>query len=281
MIGIISGTAFVSLGAGGEDGACEPIPVETPYGPVVLLRTKLGGKTVYFLQRHLQKYEAGSMKSEVLATGRSSSGKSADFHDAGLPKTADALTTHLCVPPHLVNYRANIWALKAAKVDKIISVSAVGSLKREIAPGNYVVVDDFIDFTKARQSTFFETEKVHTDVSEPYDPKIRKALLSACKKIGAKAHDGGVYVCTEGPRFETKAEIRMMAQFGDVVGMTGVPEVVLANELKIPYANLCFSANYACGIAKGIMDEVKIEKLCADRAKEITAILENAVKILG
>ncbi len=165
-------------------------------------------------------------------------------------------------------------------MDKIISVSAVGALKREIAPGEYVVVDDFIDLTKARQSTFFEMEKVHTDVSEPYDPKIRKALLSACKKAGAKAHNGGVYVCTEGPRFETKAEIRMMAQFGDVVGMTGVPEVVLANELKIPYANLCFAANYACGIGKGIMDESKIEKLCADSAKEITAILENAVKIL-
>lgn len=236
MIGIISGTAFVSLGKG------EPIQVETPYGAVVLNRIKLGGKIVYFLQRH----------------------------GAGMK-----------IPPHLVNYRANIWALKAAKVNKILAVSAVGSLKKSIAPGDYVVVDDFIDLTKARPSTFFEIEKIHTDFSEPYDSKIRGALLSACKKTGAKAHDGGVYVCTEGPRFETKAEIKMIAQFGDVVGMTGVPEVVLAKELKIPYGNLCFSANYACGLTEEPMNEAKIEKLCADSAKEITAILENAVKILG
>ncbi|MDD5503201.1 MAG: MTAP family purine nucleoside phosphorylase, partial [Candidatus Thermoplasmatota archaeon] len=224
MIAIISGTAFVSL-----KNKCEKITVETPYGQVELLRTKLSGKDVYFLQRH-----GNGMK----------------------------------VPPHLVNYCANIWALKAAKVDKIISVFAVGSLKQKIEPGDYAVVDDFVDLTKSRAPTFFEKEKVHIDVSEPYDPKIRMALLSACKNAGAKAHDGGVYVCTEGPRFETKVEIRMMAQFGDVVGMTGVPEVVLANELKIPYGALAFSTNYACGI-KGALDGDEIDRICAGKAKEI------------
>lgn len=236
MLAIISGTAFVSL-----KNDCEKITVETPYGQVALLRTKLAGKDVYFLQRH-----GSGMK----------------------------------VPPHLVNYRANIWALKAANVDKIVSVFAVGSLQKKIKPGDYSVVDDFVDLTKSRAPTFFEKEKVHIDVSEPYDPKIRKAILSACKKIGAKAHEGGVYVCTEGPRFETKAEIRMMAQLGDVVGMTGVPEVVLANELKIPYGALAFSTNYACGI-EGSLDGDEIDRICAAKSKEIQKILESAVGILG
>lgn len=230
MIGIISGTAFSLNG--------EKIPVDTPYGHVEILRIKLGGTPVYFIQRH---------------------GKDMN------------------VPPHLVNYRANIWALRAAKVEGIISICAVGSLKRDIRPGEYVVIDDFIDFTN-RSSTFFEDKKVHTDLSTPYNPEIRKTLLKACKKIGVKVYDSGIYVCTEGPRFETKAEIKMLSKFGDVVGMTGVPEVVLANELKIPYAGLCLVTNYACGVGAAF-DEKMIEELCDGKSKEIMRIIEYACEV--
>lgn len=157
------------------------------------------------------------------------------------------------LPPHLVNYRANIFALKELGIDAVISTAAVGTLRRNIIPGSRVLIDQFIDFTKTRVSTFFEGEGgkvVHVDFTEPYCFEIRTAVLRAGAKVGEKLVNGGCYVCTEGPRFETPAEIRMMAGWGgDLVGMTNVPEVTLAREAGLCYATVCLATNFAAGIS--------------------------------
>lgn len=152
-------------------------------------------------------------------------------------------------PPHRVNYRANIMALKSIGVERIIAVCSVGSLKGEIMPGDLVLVDQFLDFTRSRPSTFFDDRAVHVDVTEPYCPEMR-AVMGGVPVEGLRLHKKGTYVCAEGPRFETAAEIRMYAALGgDVVGMTGVPECVLARELGMCYACVAVATNYAAGIS--------------------------------
>ncbi|MHB8567005.1 MAG: MTAP family purine nucleoside phosphorylase [Nitrososphaerales archaeon] len=156
------------------------------------------------------------------------------------------------IPPHLINYRANIAAAKELKADYIIATSSVGSLSPKIPVQSYVVVNQFLDFTKSRASSiFYERAEnfAHTDMTNPYSREIRKALIRALQRSRAKFSPRGTYICTEGPRFETPAEIKMYRKLGaDVVGMTGVPEVVIANELKIPYGNLSLVTNMAAGM---------------------------------
>ena len=148
-------------------------------------------------------------------------------------------------PPHMINYRANIYAMKKLGVDRIIATNAVGSLEREIEPGDFVLPDDFIDFTKLRNGTFYDNRTVHIDVTDPYCSELRKIISSSGKVV-----NGGVYVCTEGPRFETPAEIQMFRILGGtVVGMTGLPEAVLARELEICYASISTVSNYAASIS--------------------------------
>ena len=137
------------------------------------------------------------------------------------------------VPPHRVNYRANVAALADLGVTEILAVNAVGGMGHDA--GELVLVDDFIDYTRGRVSTFFDGSTpegvVHADMTQPYDPRLRGVLLDAARARGVAVVPGGVYACFDGPRFETRAEIRMAAAAGaTVVGMTGVPEVVLANE---------------------------------------------------
>lgn len=180
---------------------------------------------------------------------------------------------HTCAP-HRVNYRANIMALKDAGVDRIIALSSVGSLREAICPGDFVLLDQFLDFTKCRPVTFFEEDGcvVHTDMTEPYCQELRQCILAAPRK-GISLHDKGTYVCAEGPRFETAAEIRMYAMLGgDVVGMTGVPEVVLAKELGMCYAGIAVATNYAAGISKAVTHEEVLEAM-----KKIESILADYV----
>jgi len=155
------------------------------------------------------------------------------------------------IPPHMVNYRANIKALKDLKVERILSTSAVGSLQKDMKPGDFVVLDQFIDFTKLRKYTFYDDEVVHTDFTNPYCSQLRELILKAAFNLGISAHPKGTYVCTEGPRFETPAEIKMFAVLGaDVVGMTNVPEVMLAREAKICYSSIATVTNFAAKTAK-------------------------------
>jgi 5'-methylthioadenosine phosphorylase len=153
------------------------------------------------------------------------------------------------LPPHRVNYRANIAALKKIGATAIFASTAVGCLRPEWVPGTLVLLNDFIDATTARDKTFFDDRAVHIDVSDPYCPRLRALLRTTAEDLGFTLQDGGTYICTDGPRFETAAEIRAYAAWNaDVVGMTGVPEVVLAREANISYAGVSIVTNAAAGI---------------------------------
>ena len=133
------------------------------------------------------------------------------------------------IPPHLINYRANILGLKRLGVTAILATTAVGSMNPEYKPGDFVLPDQFIDFTKSRHTSFFDggtNGVVHVDMTEPYCPTLRRNVIQAAAELGdCRLHDKGTYVCTEGPRFETPAEIRMFQKLGgDIVGMTNVPK---------------------------------------------------------
>ncbi len=150
------------------------------------------------------------------------------------------------IPPHELNFRANIWGLKQLGVTRILSVSAVGSMREHIAPGDFVVVDQFIDRTRHRIDTFFGDGIVaHVMFADPVCPLVRKALLSAASKLGLKAHDGGTYVNMEGPQFSTRAESRLYRTWNaDVIGMTNLQEAKLAREAEMCYATLAMSTDY-------------------------------------
>lgn len=153
------------------------------------------------------------------------------------------------VPPHKVNYRANIAALKSLGVTGIFASTAVGSLRPEWLPGTLVCLDNFMDFTTNRARSFFDNRAVHIDATLPYCPALRAMLLEAATHENLALHDGGVYAGMDGPRFETGAEIRALRILGaDVVGMTGSTEATLAREAEISYAGVSIVTNLAAGI---------------------------------
>jgi len=155
------------------------------------------------------------------------------------------------IPPHEVNYRANLWALKDAGVDAVVSVASVGAIRKDVAPGSLVIPHQMIDYTWGRRSTFFEgpsTPVNHIDFTEPFSRSLRNLLLEASAAAKEKVFDGGVYAATQGPRLETAAEIDRLERDGaDLVGMTGMPEAVLAREANLEYATIAVVANYAAG----------------------------------
>jgi len=166
--------------------------------------------------------------------------------------------------PSEVNYRANVFAMKQLGVSWIISVSAVGSLKEEIVPGHMVLVDQFIDRTKGvRASTFFEGGVVgHVGFGDPICETLRQILLGACREVGAIAHDGGTYVCMEGPAFSTRAESHLYRSWGaSVIGMTNLTEARLAREAGISYATLAMATDYDCWYEGH--DDVTVEQVIA------------------
>lgn len=163
------------------------------------------------------------------------------------------------VPPHNINYRANIEALHSIGVNQVLATNSVGSLDLNLEPGSIVIPDDFIDFTKNRVSTFFDEDVVHMDFTNPYCENLRKIL----NKSG-NTHPYGIYIATEGPRFETGAEIQFFKQIGGkIVGMTGVPEVILAKEKQMCYSSICAVSNYGTSISdhkltfKEVLDAMK------------------------
>jgi len=150
--------------------------------------------------------------------------------------------------PSEINYRANIYALKSLGVSRVISVSAVGSMKESIKPGDVVIPNQFIDLTKRRPSTFFEGGLVaHVAFGEPVCGGVARTLASTAKGAGAAIHDGGTYLCMEGPQFSTKGESRLYRQWGvDVIGMTNMPEAKLAREAELCYATMALVTDYDC-----------------------------------
>ncbi len=193
--------------------------------------------------------------SGVITTGRWQ-----HLNVAFLARHGDAHT----IAPHRVNYRANLAALMALKVHRVVSVNAVGGIT--LGPQALAVCDQMIDYTHGRLSSFsdFEGEKVeHIDFSEPYTQNLRLQLLAAAKKQGLDVHPSGVYGCTQGPRLETRAEVARLKRDGcDVIGMTGMPEAALAREAGLSYASLCVVANWAAGC--GDAAEITLEEIFAN-----------------
>ena len=211
-LGIIGGTGIDQL-EGLE--IVDSHAVETPYGDPsrAVEEGMLGGDRVFFLQRH------------------------------GSPKT---------IPPHLINYRANVWALKSLQVTDLVAINAVGGISAAMRPGRLVIPDQIVDYTWGRAHTVDTGEVgtlLHVDFSDPYDHELRKALLQ-CAVAQNIAHEGaGVHGVMQGPRLESAAEIRRMAGDGcDLVGMTGMPEASLARELGLAYASICMVVNAAAGL---------------------------------
>ncbi len=186
------------------------------------------------------------------------------------------------LPPHRVDYRANIAALADLGVRDVIAVNVTGSIDPTLEPGDLVCVDDFLDFTKSRVGTFHDGSTaqgvVHVDVAEAYHPALRAEILEAASAVGIAVRDGGVYACFEGPRFETPAEIRLAALAGGTVaGMTGVPEVTLAVEAGLRYAALSLVVNPAAGVSDEPISLTEIEANIARSAAHVLAILDDLV----
>jgi 5'-methylthioinosine phosphorylase len=176
------------------------------------------------------------------------------------------------LPPHQVNYRANLWALRDQGVDQVVSIASVGGIRPGLAPGSLVVPHQIIDYTCARRNTYFEdgAPVTHIDFTEPYTAELRRRLLAAAAACGERAVDGAVYAATQGPRLETAAEVDRLERDGaQVIGMTGMPEAALARELDLAYAALAVVVNHAAGrgdSAGGI------------RLKGIEDVLEDAMR---
>ncbi len=238
-LGIIGGSGLYELDL--EKPRWKKIP--TPYGKVTAQFGSWSGKDVVFLPRH----------------GRGHA-----------------------VPPHRVNYRANIWGLWKEGVNRILAVGACGSMDQRIKPGHLVLFGQFLDFTKSRPSTFFEGGKrgvLHTDVTKPYCPELARIILQVAKRIGLRLHPNVTYVCTEGPRFETAAEIRAFRMLGgQVVGMTGVPECPLARELGMCYAGIGVVTNMAAGITERRLSHEEVLDLVSKLKDRIQLLLKSCVE---
>lgn len=179
------------------------------------------------------------------------------------------------VPPHMINYRANVCAVSKLGIERIISTNSVGTMKNHPI-GSFVLADDFLDLTKNRVSTFYDKRTVHVDVTEPYCPEIKEGMTDSLKKMNIGFSEG-VYVCTEGPRFESRAEIRMMSQFGDIVGMTGLPEIALAKELNLCYASICTVTNNACGLSDAKLTVSELLETLDDTQEKLFDVLSDTI----
>jgi 5'-methylthioinosine phosphorylase len=184
-------------------------------------------------------------------------------------------------PPHKVNYRANIWALKQAGAQAILAVNAVGGIHPDMGTGHFCVPHDVVDYTSGREHTFFadDLEQVtHIDFSYPYSEPLRERLIAALAAEGCAFSDFGVYACTQGPRLETVAEIVRLERDGcDIVGMTGMPEAALARELELDYACLALVVNPAAGKSSAVITMAEIEQALHDGIGKVKATLARVL----
>lgn len=233
MIGIIGGTGVYEIVTLGNE--IEKRVLKTPYGnsPEISL-FKLHDKNIAFMPRHAKEHS---------------------------------------YPPHMINYQANIYAMKKLGVERILATNAVGSLERSVTPGDFIIPHDFIDFTKLRNGSFYDDKTVHIDVTEPYCNELRRTIKSSGDVI-----DGGVYVCTEGPRFETPAEIQMFHMLGGtIVGMTGIPEAVLARELEMCYASICTVSNYAASISPNNLTIDEVFEIMERKKHQLVKLMDTTI----
>lgn len=187
------------------------------------------------------------------------------------------------IPPHMVNYRANIWALRETGVQQVIAVAAVGGIRRDMEPGRLAFPEQIIDYTWSRMHTYFEqdlSQVTHIDFTEPYSPGLRKALVEAARSLELEAVENGTYGATQGPRLETAAEINRMERDGcDLVGMTGMPEAALARELELDYACCAVIVNWAAGRGHGIISMHDIEAKLTVGMEKVRRLLESAIPL--
>jgi 5'-deoxy-5'-methylthioadenosine phosphorylase len=189
------------------------------------------------------------------------------------------------IPPHEVNYRANIWAIKQTGVDKVIAVNAVGGISHDyLASGTLVIPDQVIDYTYGRAHTFFGSEQkkvTHVDFTYPYCENLRQTVIRTAAGAKMKVVGRGTYGATQGPRFESAAEIRRMERDGaDIVGMTGMPEAGLARELELCYASISLVVNPAAGKAKEAISLREIEKNLETGMASVRALLEQVIPLI-
>ncbi len=184
------------------------------------------------------------------------------------------------IPPHKVNYRANIWALASLGITDVIAVNAVGGIADNTPPGRVVIPDQIIDYTSGREHTFSDGHKSqvqHIDFTNPYSESLRKGLISASRKAKVEITEDGVYAVTQGPRLETAAEVNRLENDGcTIIGMTGMPEAALARELGLNYASCSFVVNWAAG--RGDLDiHADIEKYLNQGMQSVRKILEALI----
>jgi 5'-deoxy-5'-methylthioadenosine phosphorylase len=188
------------------------------------------------------------------------------------------------IPPHMVNYRANIWALRETGVHSVIAVAAVGGIRDDMGPGRLAFPDQIIDYTWSRKHTYFEQnleQVVHVDFTQPYSPQVRNLLITAARTLKLEAAEDGTYGATQGPRLETAAEIDRLERDGcDMVGMTGMPEAALARELGLHYACCAVIANKAAGRAPGTITMEDIENNLSTGMEKVRRLLEAAIPML-
>ncbi len=240
-VGIIAGTGFYEL-PGLTDA--ERLTVSTDWGEAHAMTGRWHGRRIVFVPRH------GGDHS---------------------------------IPPSAINYRANIAAMANLGATAILAVSVVGSMVPERGTGSFLLLDDYLEFTTGRAATFFDRpgQVVHTDMTTPYDPGLRAVLAVAADAEHIDVAQTATYVCTDGPRFETPAEIRMYAQMGgSVVGMTGYPEVALAREAGIPYAGIAVVANMAAGMFDGEISHEEVSAALEATKQPLFALLGHTVRLI-
>lgn len=241
MIGIIAGTGFYDLPFLDSPRTED---LTNAFGTARVVRGTWHGKPVCFLTRH------------------------------GLSHST---------PPHAINYRANIRALADLGVEKIVAINVSGGIDSNLPSGSLALIDDFIDFTSGRAATFFDGEQPegvrHVDMTNPYDRQLQQQLADAARRVSVELHNGAVYICFDGPRFETAAEIRLAKLAGaSVVGMTGYPEVALARELGIPYAAIALVSNPAAGLETTPISLDEIRLIIEGSAQQVLSIIDRFVE---
>ncbi len=243
VLAIIGGTGITALD---NLTVIENKIIETPFGEPSspLIIAEYQGKKIIFLPRHGQQHT---------------------------------------IAPHKVNYRANIWALYALGVEKIIAIAAVGAINKNLQPSMLAVPDQIIDYTYGREQSFYSddfTADKHLDFSYPYDAELREEMLAAATRQNIAITDGGIYGATQGPRLETAAEIKRLDQDGcAMVGMTGMPEAYLARELGMAYAACAVMANWAAGITDDEIQMADIEYVLNKGMAQVQQLLAEIIRM--
>ncbi len=244
-VALIGGTG---LGELPPDWHVERRTVGTPYRDAVVLEARRGDDELILLPRHGERH-------------------------------------HLL--PHQVNYHANIAALRELGIDRVFATNAVGALRTDLAPGTLLVLDDFIDATRHRAVSLYDhpacasTTVQHADLSVPYCPALRDALLSAAAGMGLSVQPSGTYVCVDGPRYESPAEVRLFGAWGgDVVGMTGIPEAVFAREAGICYAGIAIVTNLGAGLSSEPLRHGLVSERMRSLAEQMRTLVLAATDLL-